>query len=68
VKIQATELDGDSVLLLLEEHIQEKQIGAPSYHQTRMYLLSLLREKLHRFEAADILDAVENKLNLKKKV
>jgi len=68
VKIQATELDGDSVLLLLEERIQDSQRGSPAYHQTRMYLLSLSREKLHRLEVADIHAAVENRLNLKKKV
>jgi len=67
VKIQATELDGDSVLLLLEEHIQDSRSGAPSYHQSRLYL-SLSRERLHRIEVADILAAVENRLNSKKKV
>jgi hypothetical protein len=55
MKITGLELDNETILILIEQKLQGWASGVPSNHQTRMYLLSLSREKLHRLEVLDLL-------------
>jgi len=55
MKITGLELDNETILILIEQKSQGWAPGVPSNHQTRMYILSLSREKLHRLEVPVLL-------------
>jgi len=66
MKITGIELDTENLLLLIEQRVHDGRSGTPAEHQTRMYLLSLSREKLHRLELASFLKILESKESEKK--
>jgi hypothetical protein len=65
MKITGIEIDFDNLLLLIEQRVHDGRSGVPAEHQTRMYLLSLSREKLHRLELASILKIIEESVSEK---
>jgi len=63
MKITSLELGDETLLLVLEERVQEQGRMVNSFlHQTRMYLICLNKQTIHRLEVEDILNSLAEEL------
>jgi len=63
MKITSLELGDETLLLVLEERVLEQGRMVNSFfHQTRMYLICLNKQTIHRLEVEDILNSLAKEL------